>query len=386
MPKKVVDAFAGAYYGKNLWEGIIDKIRVEKLVDGIIVEEGYDDYLPHLLSDHVPIYFDYNHKGSDYRVLFANTGSLIGARGITDNKADFGDITLGDLEEWSKELVRPLLRGMMKLIEDNRPVLVKAKTMSDFQKILDQANELLSREAPSKKHLMVEFNQAFTTDAYAVLKKLSMQKWFLSLDAAREATGRSTTTTNVTGAAGASGAVKATPIPERSPKITAPKDDDEDDEKLPTFKLNSRKVGTFDACKTKSWSVCSDNTIIKGPGFEADIVKSFRKVFLNPSTNQVYVSFNGGPNDHYFSLKDDGATNELREFLLLIQQTLAERAKDASSEKKAKKYRFRSNQIRALLAKPLKPRRRMAQREFSSRRDSPVMVRLLEQIIDAQDD
>merc|ERR1711964_268222 len=154
--------------------------------------------------------------------------------------------------------------------------------------------------------------------------------------------------------------------------------------KLPTFKLNSRKVGTFDACKTKSWSVCSDNTIIKGPGFEADIVKSFRKVFLNPSTNQVYVSFNGGPNDHYFSLKDDGATNELREFLLLIQQTLAERAKDASSEKKAKKYRFRSNQIRALLAKPLKPRRRMAQREFSSRRDSPVMVRLLEQIIDAQ--
>merc|ERR1711964_956695 len=30
-------------------------------------------------------------------------------------------------------------------------------------------------------------------------------------------------------------------------------------------------------------------------------------------------------------------------------------------------------------------RRRMAQREFSSRRDSPVMVRLLEQIIAAQD-
>merc|ERR1711964_185908 len=31
-------------------------------------------------------------------------------------------------------------------------------------------------------------------------------------------------------------------------------------------------------------------------------------------------------------------------------------------------------------------RRRMSQREFSNRRDSPVMVRLLEQIIDAQDD
>merc|ERR1711964_125887 len=30
-------------------------------------------------------------------------------------------------------------------------------------------------------------------------------------------------------------------------------------------------------------------------------------------------------------------------------------------------------------------RRRMSQREFSDRRDSPVMVRLLQQIIDAQD-
>jgi len=33
-----------------------------------------------------------------------------------------------------------------------------------------------------------------------------------------------------------------------------------------------------------------------------------------------------------------------------------------------------------------KERRRMAQREFSKRRDSPVMTRLLEEIIDAQDD
>lgn len=33
-----------------------------------------------------------------------------------------------------------------------------------------------------------------------------------------------------------------------------------------------------------------------------------------------------------------------------------------------------------------KRRRRMAQREFSARRDSPVMVRLLQKIVDAQDD
>merc|ERR1711964_824816 len=99
MPSKVVDAFAGAALAKQAWERKI----------------GYNKYLETLLSDHVPIYFDYTDETkSDYRVLFANTGSLIGKRGITDNKRHFGDnITLGDLEELSQKLVIPLLKEMI---------------------------------------------------------------------------------------------------------------------------------------------------------------------------------------------------------------------------------------------------------------------------------
>merc|ERR1711964_390582 len=99
MPSKVVDAFAGAALAKQAWERKI----------------GYNKYLETLLSDHVPIYFDYTDEAkSDYRVLFANTGSLIGKRGITDNKRHFGDnITLGDLEELSQKLVIPLLKEMI---------------------------------------------------------------------------------------------------------------------------------------------------------------------------------------------------------------------------------------------------------------------------------
>jgi len=46
---------------------------------------------------------------------------------------------------------------------------------------------------------------------------------------------------------------------------------------------------------------------------------------------------------------------------------------------------FSSRYDSSVTDKPVVQRRRMAQREFSSRRDSPVMVRLLEEIIAAQD-
>merc|ERR1711900_27415 len=49
--------------------------------------------------------------------------------------------------------------------------------------------------------------------------------------------------------------------------------------------------------------------------------------------------------------------------------------------------KVRYSQVTKLFKAHLKPsRRRMAQREFSNRRDSPVMVKLLQEIIDAQDD
>jgi len=131
MPSKVVDAFAGAALAKQAWERKI----------------GYNKYLETLLSDHVPIYFDYTDEAkSDYRVLFANTGSLIGKRGITDNKKHFGDITLGDLEKWSEALVIPLLKGMMALVEQNRKVLETAGTMKRTEKKDVAWNSFWSKE------------------------------------------------------------------------------------------------------------------------------------------------------------------------------------------------------------------------------------------------
>merc|ERR1711964_603314 len=95
-PTQVVDAFAGAGCEQSEWAGTIrDKIG-----------GNYDNYLPYLLSDHVPIYFDYTDKGVVHRILFANNGSLLGRRGICDNSAHFKDITLDNLEEYRTKLVR----------------------------------------------------------------------------------------------------------------------------------------------------------------------------------------------------------------------------------------------------------------------------------------
>merc|ERR1711964_876006 len=58
------------------------------------------------------------------------------------------------------------------------------------------------------------------------------------------------------------------------------------------------------------------------------------------------------------------------------------------AEETEKKFQEKRRNIKAAAEarKRKKKTRRMAQREFSNRRDSPVMVRLLQQIIDAQDD
>merc|ERR1711964_236320 len=92
---------------------------------------GYTDYLPYLLSDHVPIYFDYtDNNGYVCRVLFANTGSLLAQRGVLDNSKAFGNITLEELQQWSKKLVDPVLKGMVDLIKhkENERTLRWAKT------------------------------------------------------------------------------------------------------------------------------------------------------------------------------------------------------------------------------------------------------------------
>merc|ERR1711964_442224 len=313
--------------------------------------------LKHLLSDHVPIYFDYadDKSKSNYRVLFANTGSLIGQRGITDNKQHFGDITLRNLEEWSKQLVKPLLKGMVTLIEDskNKTVLEAAKTWPAFEEALKEAKALvLSKETD-------------TTKLYAVLKTLSTTKWF-PVESKKKSMKE-----------------KA----KEAPGLAGPT-------VVETFELESkRKIGgnRYTHWKTAPWKVCSDHTI-RSPGFEADIVQSFKSMYLNTITCDrpaVEVTLRNRKKDkikYYFSVNP-----KLEEFLIHIRDTCTKLDK-LSLECKGlclkgkglKHFKIRSG-IEKVLAEIKKieqmqpKRRRMAQREFSNRRDSPVMVRLLEE-------
>jgi len=143
-----------------------------------------------------------------------------------------------------------------------------------------------------------------------------------------------------------------------------------------TFQLFSKTENAFGEKKSHgpSWTVFADGTIgvsdytfhkrpfvakVSCPGRRKQV-----KIVLKNTFNMDY------PEVHHFPVKKCQA--ELIEFLKCL--------KDDGRV---------SGQIDAVL-KIIDPnwpkRRRMAQREFSNRRDSPVMVRLLQQIIDAQDD
>merc|ERR1711964_43273 len=178
------------------------------------------------------------------------------------------------------------------------------------------------------------------------------------------------------------------------------------------FVLRSRRTRSS-STKASSWTTgqwtIGDGTVRGPDDFRADIKDSFRKVCFRggnwggKDNTQVYVKFNkpkkqqqkSNPN-HYFSVKDSTERKNLKEFLKAIKNIL-QKYDDLESEKNTSifacliggpKYQKRVKQITTLLdALDEYPeyRRRMAQREFSSRRDSPVMVRLLQEIIDAQD-
>merc|ERR1711964_802361 len=116
----------GASQDMLMWEQIKDRVQAD----------GLEKYLPFLLSDHVPMYFDYTGgKGGRVRIMFANNASLLGERGIVDNRDVFGrGVTLTDLKQWSDALVAPLTEGMIKLIRANMDV-PPAKIQVEFQKI-----------------------------------------------------------------------------------------------------------------------------------------------------------------------------------------------------------------------------------------------------------
>merc|ERR1711964_210324 len=78
---------------------------------------------------------------------------------------------MGDLETWSTMLLRPLLDGMVTMINENQDMLEKARTWKGIQKILPvaPAKQLLEGETPN-----VENKHKF----YKALKQLSDAAWF----------------------------------------------------------------------------------------------------------------------------------------------------------------------------------------------------------------
>jgi len=176
------------------------------------------------------------------------------------------------------------------------------------------------------------------------------------------------------------------------------------DETARTFELRSRDIKTSNfqrKFETHKWKV-SHGTIThstgKGkPDFTADIEKSFTYVHFrkdkkgNVDTSQVLVAFNNGMAKRYFSVKKKEDKTQLITFLRYVTGPLAEFSEqDHSSKPIPTRIEKINTVLRALSTSSgsmnVNRRRRMAQREFSSRRDSPVMVRLLEEIIAAQDD
>jgi len=162
----IVDAFAGAAESLKTWENML-----KSTTQAPFGEMTYEKYLSHLLSDHVPIYFDFKIKDPKsktptvHRILFANNASLLAKRkGMVDNSDAFGpNINEKQLEQWSKELVKPLIRGTVKLISDYKLELEAVEKWSGFQPLIIEAEKLLKESNMEK--------------LYTVLKKLAKQPW-----------------------------------------------------------------------------------------------------------------------------------------------------------------------------------------------------------------
>merc|ERR1711964_340683 len=161
----IVDAFAGAAESLKTWENML-----KSTTQAPFGEMTYEKYLSHLLSDHVPIYFDFKDPKSKtptvHRILFANNASLLAKRkGMVDNSDRFGKIEVAQLEQWSKDLVKPLIQGTMKLISGYKPELEAVSKWSGFESLINEAEQLLKESNMEK--------------LYTILMNLAQQTWGL---------------------------------------------------------------------------------------------------------------------------------------------------------------------------------------------------------------
>jgi len=93
-------------------------------------------------------------------------------RGISDNKNQFGDITDDELQQWSNDLVVLQIEGMIKLINQHEDVLVWSKKWDAFQTIIQNYTQKVKNIVPHVRPGEVD------KPRYKVLKQLSNEVWF----------------------------------------------------------------------------------------------------------------------------------------------------------------------------------------------------------------
>merc|ERR1711964_513063 len=148
--------------------------------------------------------------------------------------------------------------------------------------------------------------------------------------------------------------------------------------------------------KPGTWTVDANSGIITNPkNDEAWIWKSFQKTLeqrkhKKHKTDEIYVHFNTKIwykkfCNRNFEIDPPAQKGRVMYFLAQIRD-ICKAKKDKGSKKENAGYQKAFKNIEDFIKEfinknhPMKKRRRMAQRTFSNRRDSPVMLRLLSEI------
>jgi len=423
------------------------------------------------------------------RFLFANTGGLLGKRGHTDNAEIFtSDITVKELKQWSNALVKPVLDGIILIIEENSDVLQSdhSNKWLGFEKILDEYKALKTPSTEKRFQIMEKLSKKcwFTKNASKKKKgteaaqrafvqfkrsaknvslrvagkaKIGAKKWRTraALAAAGEGNDEKTMPKASSRAAGKHPGslqnlsspqepIRSNTLPSKGARAS-----DFSDLKVPaellgetivrdhfkadagmqrdhyniglseyeferqatdslTFEglspdgsgmkedvttsafVNFPIIGTFQRkCWTKwgiRWYVIHDNGKLEYYKTKAKFLKrnnsnSKPNTTLDFSTQHTISLTNWGKDK---ALKINiGRQEEIIRIDFKFMTNLVAMYTELKNEAKLEQLHNISNTLRA--STNVSGRRRMAQREFSSRRDSPVMTRLLQEIIAAQD-
>jgi len=348
----------------------------------IIIGGGYENYLQYLLSDHIPIYLDFTDpKGNIYRVLFANTASLIGLRGIVDNSAAFGDITLANLQEWSRQLVQPLLEGMITLITENRDVLEWAgtwKTGTPWGKKGAGFKDILDGYKAKTQVRGVDMLQI----RYATLKQLSKRTWCTEEQALQA---------HKQFRFGQYQEPKLKWGGMRYPSLTAVVKDYtlKAGDKVQTSQSRGKK-GVVEARDALDWGIITEvsstgkvsvkysNGTYKS---DANIIRfrknESRKHWENGSQLEVYSE--SATRWYIGTVTGIGSDNQD----LLTLEYDYDKKTETSAKKELSRFHQHIRPLTGSVQTEAVIRRRMAQREFSDKRDSPAMIRLLKEIAEA---